>query len=100
MTRPRDLTREDLKSLRLMLNEHNFSEVNLRTAWKDVKNEDIAATIIGYIRSLALGSPLIAYEERVNGALKKIKASQKWTPNQLRWLDRLAEQMKKNIICR
>ena len=98
MTRPRDLTREDLKSLRLMLTEHNFSEVNLRTAWKDVKNEDIAATIIGYIRSLALGSPLIAYEERVNGALKKIKASQKWSPNQLRWLDRLAEQMRQNTI--
>ena len=98
MTRPRDLTRDDLKALRLMLTEHNFSEVNLRTAWKDVKNEDIAATIIGYIRSLSLGSPLIAYEERVNTALKKIKSSQKWTPNQVRWLDRLAEQMKQNII--
>ena len=98
MTRPRDLTREDLKALRLMLSEHNFSETHLHEAWKEAKNEDIAATIIGYIRSLSLGSPLIAYEERVNSALQKIKSSQKWTPNQERWLNRLAEQMKKNII--
>jgi type I restriction enzyme R subunit len=98
MTRPRDLTREDLKQLKLMLSEHHFSETHLHEAWKEAKNEDIAATIIGYIRSLALGSPLIDFEERVNSALKKIKASQKWTPNQERWLNRLAEQMKKNII--
>ncbi|MBU1643053.1 type I restriction-modification system endonuclease, partial [bacterium] len=98
MTRPRDLTREDLKSLRLMLSEHNFSETHLHEAWKEAKNEDIAATIIGYIRSTALGSPLVAYEERVSSALQKIKSSQKWSPNQVRWLDRLAEQMKKNII--
>jgi len=98
VTKPRDLTREDLKSLRLMLSEHNFSETHLHEAWKEAKNEDIAATIIGYIRSLSLGSPLIAYEERVNSALKKIKSSQKWTHNQVRWLERLAEQMKQNII--
>ncbi|WP_345971321.1 type I restriction-modification system endonuclease [Sulfurimonas sp. HSL1-6] len=98
MTRPRDLTREDLKSLRLMLSEHNFSETHLHEAWKEAKNEDIAATIIGYIRSMALGSPLVSYEERVTSALQKIKSSQKWTPNQVRWLDRLAEQMKQNII--
>lgn len=98
MTRPKDLTREDLKSLRLMLSEHNFSEVHLHEAWKEAKNEDIAATIIGYIRSTALGSPLVSYEERVTSALQKIKSSQKWSPNQVRWLDRLAEQMKQNII--
>ena len=98
MERPRDLTRGDLKQLRLMLSEHNFSETHLHEAWKEAKNEDIAATMIGYIRSLSLGSPLIDYETRVDNALKKIKASQKWTPNQERWLTRLAEQMKKNII--
>ena len=98
VTRPRDLTREDLKSLRLMLSEHNFSETHLHAAWKEAKNEDIAATIIGYIRSFALGSPLVPFEQRVDNALLKIKASQKWSPNQQRWLDRLAKQLKANII--
>jgi len=98
VTRPRNLTRSDLKSLRLILSEHNFSETHLHEAWKKAKNEDIAATIIGYIRSAALGSPLIPYEQRVETALQKIKASQSWNNNQLKWLDLLAKQLKKNII--
>jgi len=98
LTRPRNLTRADLKSLKLMLSEHNFNETHLHEAWKKAKNEDIAATIIGYIRSAALGSPLIPYEQRVDNALAKIKASQSWNKNQERWLDLLAKQMKKNII--
>jgi len=45
-----------------------------------------------------LGSPLVPFEQRVDNALVKIKSSQKWTPNQQRWLDRLAKQLKANII--
>ena len=96
--RPRDLTRHDLKELKLKLAESHFNETNLQSAWKASKNEDIAATIIGYIRSLALGRELIDYEHRVERALKKIKASQSWTKNQERWLERLAKQLKANII--
>ncbi|KAB7886397.1 type I restriction-modification system endonuclease [Poseidonibacter ostreae] len=98
LTRPRNLTRADLKSLRLILSEHNFNETHLHEAWKKAKNEDIAATIIGYIRSSALGSPLIPYSQRVETALAKIKTSQTWNNNQLKWLDLLAKQIKKNII--
>lgn len=81
-----------------MLSKHNFSETHLHAAWKAAKNEDIAATIIGYIRSSALGSPLVPYEQRVDNALQKIKSSQIWSKNQERWLDRLAKQIKANII--
>ncbi|MCG3717639.1 type I restriction-modification system endonuclease [Aliarcobacter butzleri] len=98
VTRPRNLTRADLKYLRLMLSEHNFNETHLHEAWKKAKNEDIAATIIGYIRSAALGSALIPYDQRVETALQKIKASKDWNVNQLKWLDLLAKQLKKNII--
>lgn len=97
-TRPRDLTREDLRTLRLLLAEHSFDEAALRTAWKDARNEDIAASIIGYIRQAAIGSPLIPFEERVNRAITRIKQSRKWSANQTRWLDRLAAQLKKEII--
>lgn len=98
VTRPRDLTRDDLKTLRLMLSEHHFNESHLHTAWKEAKNEDIAATIIGYIRSAALGSALVPYEQRVENALQKIKTSQAWNKNQERWLDRLAKQLKADIV--
>jgi type I restriction enzyme R subunit len=97
-TRPRDLTREDLRTLRLLLAERGFDEAALRTAWKDARNEDIAASIIGYIRQAAIGSPLIPFEERVNRAVGRIRLSRRWSANQVRWLDRLAAQLKKEII--
>jgi type I restriction enzyme R subunit len=96
--RPRDLTRKDLKELKLKLAEFHFHENTLHSAWKESKNEDIGATIIGYIRSLALGVELIPYEQRVDNALIKIKASQTWSKNQERWLERLAKQLKVNVV--
>ncbi len=96
--RPRDLARKDLKELKLKLAEFHFNENTLHSAWKESKNEDIGATIIGYIRSLALGIELIPYEQRVDNALIKIKSSQSWTKNQERWLVRLAKQLKANVI--
>ncbi len=53
--RPRDLTRADLKELRMALDRKGYSEANLRRAWADAKNVDIAASIIGFVRQAALG---------------------------------------------
>jgi len=97
-TRPRDLTREDLRMLRLLLAEKGFDEARLRLGDKEARNEDIAASIIGYIRQAALGSPLISFDQRVDRAVDRIKQSRKWSANQLRWLDRLAAQLKREII--
>ncbi len=41
--------------------DHLEPWVKLRTARADEKSEAIAATIIGYIRGLALGSPFVPY---------------------------------------
>src|SRR6185369_13247885 len=49
--RPRDLTRQQLKELRLELDRAGFSETALRTAWREMTNEEIAASIIGFIRN-------------------------------------------------
>ena len=57
--RPRDLTRAELKALRLELDALGYSDANLRRAWSDAKNEDIAASIIGFVRQAALGDALI-----------------------------------------
>lgn len=96
--RPRELTREQLKELSLTLDEAGYNVSRLRTAWADTTNQDIAATIIGFIRQQTLGSPLIPYEERVDRALKNILASQAWTGPQRKWLDRIGGQLKKEII--
>ncbi|KVK77176.1 type I restriction-modification system endonuclease [Burkholderia sp. MSMB1498] len=98
LTRPRDLTREDLRQLRLALAEAEFSEAALRTAWRETKNEDIAASVIGYIRQMALGSPLLPFEARVDRALKKTLASRTWPLPQRKWLERIAKEVKHSII--
>lgn len=53
VTRPRDLTRDSLRELRMALDARHFTENALRTAWHDKTNEDIAASIIGFIRQAA-----------------------------------------------
>ena len=65
-TRPTELTRNDLKTLLLELDRHDFTEKQLNSAWHDMTNQDIAADIIAFIRQQAIGSTLISHEQRVN----------------------------------
>lgn len=96
--RPRDLTRQDLRELKLELDRAGFSEANLRTAVKETTSQDIAASIIGYVRQGALGSPLLPYGERVDGAVKRILSSQAWSEPQRKWLEKIALQLKAETI--
>ncbi|MFV2069801.1 MAG: type I restriction-modification enzyme R subunit C-terminal domain-containing protein, partial [Pirellulales bacterium] len=56
--RPRDITRQQLRELKLELDRHHFNETGLRTAVRETTNRDIAASIIGHIRHAVLGAPL------------------------------------------
>ena len=96
--RPRDLTRKELKELRLLLDAKGYSEANLQTAWRDAKNRDIAASIIGFIRQAALGDPLEPYELRVQRAMTSILTSRSWTKPQQQWLKRIGEQLIEETI--
>lgn len=96
--RPRDLTRQQLRELRLKLDEAGYPESALRTAWAQVSNQDIAASIIGFIRQQALGSALVPYDQRVDRALQRVLASQAWTQPQRQWLERIGKQLKAEII--
>ena len=49
-TRPRDLKRSDLRQLRLDLDAAGFSEADLQSAHRNARKEDIAASILGFIR--------------------------------------------------
>ncbi|MCC9608088.1 type I restriction-modification system endonuclease [Blastopirellula sp. JC732] len=96
--RPRDLTRKQLKELRLALDEAGFTESNLQTAWRETTNQDIAASIIGYIRHVACGQPLLAHKDRVQAAMKQILASRAWTAPQRIWLERIGKQLEQEVI--
>ena len=96
--RPSSLTRADLRALTLELDRAGFNELSLRTAWREATNQDVAATVVGFVRSQALGSPLVPYEERVRRGLQKVLAAHDWTTPQRQWLERLAKQVAENTV--
>ena len=97
-TRPKDLTRADLKELKLILDENQFNEQLLNSAWKCMSNEDIAADIISFIRQQALGSPLISHERRIKNAIAKIKLNHEFNKMQLDWLDRIEKSLLEETV--
>ncbi len=98
LTRPRELTRKQLRELALELDRAGFSEANLATAWREMTNQDIAARILGFVRQAAIGDPLVPYEQRVDRALQTILASKPWSNPQREWLKKIAAQTKANMI--
>ncbi|MCE5221462.1 MAG: type I restriction-modification system endonuclease [Clostridium sp.] len=97
-TRPQDLTKESLKQLKAILDNKGFNEEYLKTAWKDLNNEEIVADIIAFIRQQALGSPLESNEERVKRAISKIKKEYYFTKPQENWLSRIEKVMLKEVV--
>jgi type I restriction enzyme, R subunit len=98
VNRPKDLTREQLKEVRLLLDQHNYNEAALQSAWRSKTNQDIAASIIGHIRQAALGEALLPFEQRVANAMQRIYALTNWTQVQRSWLARLAKQFTHEVV--
>lgn len=88
-TRPSELTRDALKSLKLELDRHDFTEKQLNSAWNEMTNQDIVADIIAFIRQQALGSTLISHEQRVKHAFAKLRVNHDFNKTQLDWLKRI-----------
>ena len=98
-TRPKDLTRQSLKELKLILDRDGFSETKLQTAWREMTNEDIAADIISFIRQRSIGDALIGKDERIHKAIERLKqAHPEFTKVQNNWLMRIEEYLKKETI--
>jgi type I restriction enzyme, R subunit len=98
LTRPKDLTRAQLRELALELDKAGFTETNLSSAWRQMTNQDIAARIVGFVRQAAMGETLIPFSERVDTALKTVLGSRTWTTPQRQWLTKIAAQTKANQI--
>lgn len=98
LTRPSDLTREQLKDLRRLLDDNGFTETTLNRAFSSQSNQDIAAGIVAHIRRAALGESLIPFSERAEKAMQKLYANHPTlTPVQKCWLDRLKKQLVKEV---
>ena len=98
VNKPKDLTREQLREVRLLLDQHGYKEVSLQSAWRNITHQEIAASIVGYIRQAALGEALLPFEQRVGTAMQKIFALHNWTPVQRKWLTRLAKQLTHEVV--
>ncbi|MDE1464909.1 hypothetical protein ORQ98_23375 [Spartinivicinus sp. A2-2] len=82
----------------MLLDQHGYSESHLQSAWRNQTNQDIAAGIIGYIRQAAIGEALVPFEQWVQQAMQHIYGLHSWTAPQRRWLDRLAKQLKHEVV--
>lgn len=91
--RPKELDRASLKELKLALNEKGFNTRALNSAWKQSKNEDIAADIISFIRTLALDNALISHKDRIRQAVEKVRDMNDWSIGQKKWIDRFEKQL-------
>lgn len=98
INRPSDLTRTDLKEIKEILDANGFTEQYLQRAWRANSNEDIAASIIGFIRQAALGGAMTPFEERVEKAMRKVYKLHPWSRVQTTWLDRIEKQLLKEIV--
>mgnify|MGYP000129658434 CR=1 FL=1 len=98
INRPRDLTRKSLLELQEWFDSQQFDESALRVAWKESKNQDVAARLVGHIRRAAIGDALLPFETRVDNALDRIKAENTWSKAQLSWLERLASSLKDRVV--
>ena len=84
VNRPKDLTREQLREVRLLLDQHGFSEASLKSAWRNQTNQEIAASIIGYIRQAAIGEALMPFDQRVAKAMQTIYTGEQTVRNEPR----------------
>lgn len=96
--RPSELTRQALKELKFELDRRGFTESGLRSAWREMTNQDIAADIIAFIRQQALGDALISREERVKRAMERIYRMKNWTPVQRKWLEKIERHLLQEAV--
>lgn len=88
-TRPKELTRETLKSLRMALAQNGFTTQQLNTAVSEITSEEITADIISLVRRYAIGSPLVSHQARIRRAVDKLKKAHNFSRVELNWLSRI-----------
>lgn len=97
-TRPKELTRDSLKTLRLTLDREGFTTQQLNTAISQMTNEEITADIISLIRRYAIGSDLISHEARIRKAIDKLKKAHNFSKQELNWIARMEKYLMEESV--
>ena len=97
-TRPKELTRKGLRSLRLTLDREGFTTQQLNSAISQMTNVEIAADIISLIRRYAIGSTLISHEARIRRAVDKLKKAHKFTKQEQSWISRMEKYLMEESV--
>lgn len=92
-TKPSDLTREQLKSLKLTLDRAGFTSQKLSSAVSEMNNTEITADIISLVRRYAIGSPLHTHNQRIDFALSKIQIEYQPSKIEQTWLGRIRDYL-------
>lgn len=92
-TRPSDMTRSQLRELKLELDKENFTESSLNEAASAVSNERIVADIIAFVRRAVLKTPLVNHDDRVKMAFSKLISAHHFNKMQLDLLEKIKVYM-------
>ena len=92
-TRPSDMTRAQLRELKLELDKENFTESSLNEAASAVSNERIVADIIAFVRRAVLKTPLGNHDDRVKMAFSKLISAHHFNKMQLDLLEKIKVYM-------
>lgn len=97
-TRPKDLTFDDLKDIKLKLEQNGFKEKELQTAWKSANHVQTTADIISFIRQAAVGSKLVNHKARIEYAMDKVYGMADWNIQQKKWLKMIENQLMASTV--
>ena len=97
-TKPKELTREGLRSLRLTLDREGFTTQQLNTAISQMTNEEIAADIISVSRRYAIGSSLNSHEVVSRRAVDKMKKAHNFSKQELNWITRMEKYLMEESV--
>lgn len=92
-TKPDTLTRAQLRELKLALDKEQFTETSLNEATSTIKNQEIVADIITYVRQAVLNTPIFDHKERIEAAFKKLTAAHAFNKMQLDLLGKIKTYM-------
>lgn len=97
-TRPKDLTYDELKKIKLELEKKGFKENDLQTAWKSANQVQTTADIISFIRQAAVGSELVDHNVRIHNAMQKVYGMADWNMVQKSWLKKIENQLLSSTV--
>lgn len=97
-TRPKDLTKAQLKELLLTLDANGFTELQLNNAYSEYTNSTMVAGIISLIRRYMLGTELVSKNSQLSRAFDRLNKQHKFTPAQQKWLEIIRSYMQQQDI--